>query len=125
MKQDTQSDMKLVSCKCRLDAIKTCVCNNKQGWNEDKCRCERKELIDRGMCDKGIIWNPSNCECECNKSCDVGEYLDYRNCMYRQQLVDKLVEECSENINENRITNVILNQFKNICSCCTIYTYFL
>ena len=25
MKQDTQSDMKLVSCKCRLDAIKTCV----------------------------------------------------------------------------------------------------
>ena len=29
------------------------------------------------MCDKGFIWNPSNCECECDKSCDVGEYLDY------------------------------------------------
>ena len=41
--------------------------NNKQGWNEDKCRCEHKELIDRGMYDKGIIWNPSNCECQCNK----------------------------------------------------------
>ena len=24
-------------CKCRLDAI---VCNNKQRWNKDKCRCE-------------------------------------------------------------------------------------
>ena len=31
-------------CKCRLDAS---VCNNKQGWKEDKCRCECKELIDK------------------------------------------------------------------------------
>ena len=29
-------------CKCRLDAS---VCNNKQHWNDDKCRCECKELI--------------------------------------------------------------------------------
>ena len=36
-------------CMCRLDAI---VCNNKQRWNEDKCRCECKELIDKGVCDK-------------------------------------------------------------------------
>ena len=42
--------------KCRLDAS---VCNNKQRWNEDKCRCECKELIDKEMCDKGFIWNPS------------------------------------------------------------------
>ena len=27
---------------------------------------------------KGFIWNPSNCECECDKSCDIGEYLDYK-----------------------------------------------
>ena len=26
-------------CKCRLD---TSVCNNKQRWNNDKCRCEAK-----------------------------------------------------------------------------------
>ena len=31
-------------CKCRLDAG---VCNNKQGRNNDKCRCECKELIDK------------------------------------------------------------------------------
>ena len=36
-------------------------------WNKDKCRCECKELIDKGRCDKGFIWNPSNCECE--KTC--------------------------------------------------------
>ena len=33
-------------CKCRLDAS---VCNNKQRWNDDKCRCECKELIDKGV----------------------------------------------------------------------------
>ena len=31
---------KTCKCKCRLDAS---VCNNKQRWNEDKCRCECKD----------------------------------------------------------------------------------
>ena len=61
----------------RLDAS---ACNNKQRWNDDKCRCECKELIDKGECGKGFIWNPSNYECEYDESCDIGEYLDYRNC---------------------------------------------
>ena len=30
-------------CECRLDAS---VCNNKRRWNDDKFRCECKELID-------------------------------------------------------------------------------
>ena len=38
-------------CMCRLYAS---VCNNKQRWNEDKCRCECKELIDKDACDKNI-----------------------------------------------------------------------
>ena len=33
-------------CKRRLDAI---VCNNKQRWNKNKCRCEYKEFIDKGI----------------------------------------------------------------------------
>ena len=69
---------KTCNCKCSLNVS---VCNNKQRWNEDKCRCESKELIDKGMCDEGFIWNQSNCECECDKSCDIGEYLDYKNCV--------------------------------------------
>ena len=45
-------------CICRLDKI---ICNNKERWNEEKCRCECKELIDNEVCNKGFIWNPSNC----------------------------------------------------------------
>ena len=47
-----------------------------------KCRCECKELIDKGRCDNRFIWNPSICKCECNKSCDVREDLDYENCKW-------------------------------------------
>ena len=87
-------------CKCRLD---TSICNNKQRWNNDKCRCECKELIDKGKCDKRLTLNPSDCECECDKSLDIGEYLDYKNCKCRIILIDKLVEECSENIDGNEM----------------------
>ena len=38
------------------------------------------------MCDKGFIWNPRNCDCECDKSCDIGEYLDYKNCKCRKKI---------------------------------------
>ena len=96
--------------KCRWGGS---VCNNKQLWNDDKCRCECKELIDKGVCEKGSIWNPSNCECECDKSCDVGEYLDYENCKCRKKLVDKLVEECTENIDEAKIAGMALSEHGN------------
>ena len=39
-------------CKCKFEHS---VCNNKQRWNDDKCRCECKELIDKGVCEKGFI----------------------------------------------------------------------
>ena len=67
------------SCKCKY-RLDTSVCNNKQRWNNNKCRCECKELINNGRCDKGFICYPSNCECKCDKLCDVGEYLDSKNC---------------------------------------------
>ena len=86
-------------CKCRLDAS---VCNNKQRRNDDKCRCECKEFINKCVYDNGYIWNPSNCECECDKSCDVGEYLHYKNCKCRKRLVDRLMEECNEIVEEGK-----------------------
>ena len=72
--------------------------------------CECKELIDKGICDKRSIWNPSNCECECDKSSDIGEYLDYENCKCKKTLVDKLsecssAEECTENTDEVKIAD--------------------
>ena len=45
-------------------------------------------MIDKGMCGKGFLWNPSNCDCECGKSCNVGEYLDYKNYTCKQMLFD-------------------------------------
>ena len=39
----------ICKCICRLDKI---ICNSKQRLNKDKCRCECKELIDKGVCDK-------------------------------------------------------------------------
>ena len=81
---------------------------------------ECKELIDKAVCDKGYAWNPSNCECECDKSCDVGEYLDYENCKCRKTLVDKLVEECSEDTDEAKLSEVYL--FEHITECVCSYT---
>ena len=51
-------------------------CNDKQRWNNEKWRCECKELIDMGKCNKGFTWNPSKCECECDTSCELWQYLD-------------------------------------------------
>ena len=51
-------------CECKFGAN---VCNNKQRWSKNKCRCKCKELIDKGVCDKGFIRNPYNCECERDK----------------------------------------------------------
>ena len=93
--------------KCRLD-----VCNNKQRWNKDKCRCECKEFIDKGICDKEFTLNLSIWHCECDVSCDIEQYLDYENCKSRKKLVDKLVEECSENIDGNEM---IYNGTGNDC----------
>ena len=115
-------------CKCILDAS---VCNNKQRWNNDKCRCECKELIDEGICDEGFIWNPSNCECECKELCDVGEYLDSKNCKCRKRLIDKLVEECSANIDGNKmiyngtLNGIPLNNYEKICNSCTVFIVLL
>ena len=84
------------TCKCiyRLNNI---IYSNKQRWNKDKCRCERKELINKGVCGKGYIFNPSNCKCECDKSCNVGQYLDYSDCKCKRKLFDSLIEECTKN----------------------------
>ena len=100
-------------CECRLDAI---VCNGKQRQNDDKCRCGCKELIDKGVCDKGYAWNPSNCECEYDKSCDIGEYLDYKNCTCKKRLADILVKECDETIDEE----VEIIDDENKCNFCIV-----
>ena len=58
--------------------------------------------------------------------CDVGEYLDHENCKCRKRLLDKLVEECSKNIDENNVIyNGTLNDYGKICNSCTVYIVLL
>ena len=79
-------------------------------------------MIDKGRGDKGFIWNPNNCKCECDKPCGVGEYLDYANCKCRIKLIDKLVEQCNEDINGNEmIYHRSLNDYGKVCNSWTIY----
>ena len=88
-------------CECRLDAI---VCNGKQRWNNDKCRCECNELIAKRLCDIGYVWNPSNCECECDTSCDVGDVLE---------IVQVKVDECTETVKEVNPAIITLSENEN------------
>ena len=67
-------------------------------------------MIDKGVCDKGYAWNPSHCECEC-------KYLDYENRKCRKRLLDKLVEECGENVDEAKLAGVTLFEHENECVC--------
>ena len=62
-------------------------------------------------------------ECECDKSCHIGEYLDYKKCNCGKKFVDKLIEEGTENVEEVKLTNMTLAENKNKykCSSCTLY----
>ena len=102
MKQDIEWH-ETCKCECKFGVN---IRDNKQRWHKDKCRCERKELVDKGICDKGFIWNPSNCECECHKACDAGEYLGSENCKCRKKLVAPLIEECTETVEEVELAKI-------------------
>ena len=111
------------SCKCICRLTKA-VCNNKQEWNENKCKCACKEdLIDKLVCGKGYIWNPSTCTCDCNKYCEVGQYLDYDNCICRKKLIDYLIEQ-STNIVDIENKNNLINNDNNDNNIYFIYYIF-
>ena len=48
---------------------------------------------------------------------DVGEYLDYENCKCRKKLVDKLVEECTETVEEVKIAEITSAKDENKHKC--------
>ena len=70
------------------------------------------------------------CDCECDKSCDIGKYPDYKNCKCRKKIIDKLIEECSENTDENKMLynetlNIISSSDNNkTCDSCIVYIVF-
>ena len=83
----------MCKCICRLTSA---ICNDRQAWNENKCRCKCKEdLINKLACDKGYMWNPSTCSCECDRYCETGQHLDYKNSVCRKKIIDNLIEQCT------------------------------
>ena len=93
------------SCKC-VCKLNSSVCNNKQIWNGDTCRCDcNEDFANIINCTKGYTWNPSTCECQCDTWCKPGQYLDHKNCFCKNKLVRRVTEECSSVINETMMNN--------------------
>ena len=108
--------------------------------NNQECKL-RSEIININTNEP--VFYPSGikinkCKGSCNTINDpyaklcVPEYLYYKNCKCRNILADKLVEECSENIDRNKMLHnetldVIplsatpLNDYEKMCNSCTIY----
>ena len=86
--------------------VNSSICNNKQIWNSDTCRCDcNEDFAGIISCAKGYTWNPSICECQCDKWCKLGQYLDHKNCVCKNKLVGRPIEECTSVINETMINN--------------------
>ena len=85
------------------------------------------------------MWNPSTCECQCDTWCKPGQYLDHKNCICKNKLIGRIIEECTSIINktminnkdnianDNTITNIywiIFNSY--VCSNCLfcVFAYF-
>ena len=92
------------SCKC-ICRLNSSVCNSKQIWNSDTCRCDCNEDF-AGIinCTKGYMWNPSTCECQC-EWCKPGQYLDHKNCVCKNKLVGIIIGQCINVINETIMNN--------------------
>ena len=79
---ETRKIVRHETCKC-VCRLTSAICNDRQEWNKNKCRCKYKEdLVSKLVCDKGYMRNPSICSCEHDRYCETGQYLDYKKlCM--------------------------------------------
>ena len=57
----------------------------------------------------------------CDKSCNIGEYLDYKNCKCKKKLTDESIDECTKSIEEVKLSEI--TPFKNNCeyNSCKVY----
>ena len=107
------------TCKC-VCQFTSATCNDRQEWDENKCRCECKEdLVSKLACKKGYMWNPSKCSCECDRYCETGQYLDYNNCACRKKVTADLIEQCASivgtDIKNNTLSRKSDESSSNIC----------
>ena len=117
---ETHNVLQHESCEC-ICRLNSSVCNSKQIWNSDTCRCDCNEDF-AGIinCTKGYMSNPSTCECQCDMWCKPGQYLDYKKCICKSKLVGRVTEECTNVINET-----IMNNKDNVNNENTIWNIFI
>ena len=123
------------SCKC-VCKLNSSVCNNKQIWNSDTCRCDcNEDFASTINYTKGYpsTWNPSTCECQCDMWCKPGQYLDYKSCVCKNKLIGRVIAECASVINEtmmnnkdnidnnNIITNIFIGLFSVVMFAVIVY----
>ena len=93
------------SCKC-VCKLNSSVCNSKQVWNSDTCRCDcNKNFASIINCTKEYMWNPSTCECQGDIWCKPGQYLDHKNCVCKNKLIGRVIGECTSIIKETMMSN--------------------
>ena len=93
------------SCKC-VCRLNSSVCNSKQIWNSNTCRCDCNEDFAGIMtCNKGYTWNSNTCTCECDMWCKPGQYLDYKKCICKNKLIGRVIAECTNVTNETMMNN--------------------
>ena len=68
------------------------------------------------------MWNLSTCSCECDRYCEAGQYLDYKNCVCIKKIIDDLIEQCTS-IVDIEIKNNTLSK-KNDESSSNIYLFY-
>ena len=128
------------SCKC-VCRLNSSVCNYKQIWNSDTCRCDcNEDFASIINCTKGYTWNPSACERQCDKWCKTGQCIDHKNCICKNKLIGRVIAECTSVINEtminnkdnidnnNTITNIFIGLFSVVIFvvivCFCVFAYF-
>ena len=105
MLNETRNVLWHESCKC-ICKLNSSVCINKQIWNGDTCRCNsNQDFVGIINCTKGYTWNPSTCKCQCDTWCKPGQYLDHKNCVCKNKLIGRVIEECTSVTNETMINN--------------------
>ena len=139
MLNETRSVLWHENCKC-VCKLNSSVCNNKQIWNSDTCKCDcNEDFASIINYTKGYKWNPSTCKCQCDTWCKPGQYLDYKKCVCKNKLIGRIIEECTNVINEtminnkdniendNTITNIFIGLFSIamfiliVCFCVFVY----
>ena len=96
MLNETRNVLWHENCKC-VCKLNSSICNNKQIWNGDACRCDcNEDFAGIISCDKGYT-------CQCDMWCKPGQYLDHKNCVCKNKLVGRVIEECTSIINKTMI----------------------